>query len=74
MSNTELKPCPFCGGKAELRVVAENRTILRCANSQCYLHWNYPTSWHNGDTEEHAALRLTTWWNRRESNGNEADN
>ena len=65
----ELKPCPFCGGKAELRIVDTKigkRTVIRCTNHECYMY--YPTaftSWHNGDTAEHAELRLSTAWNRR---------
>ena len=65
MMGNELKPCPFCGRKPELRVIDGKRTVLRCTDSQCYLFWNPPTSFHNGDTDAHAALRLTTWWNMR---------
>lgn len=60
-----LLPCPFCGARPELIVKKEIRTILRCTNPQCYLHFTSPTSWHNGDTEEHAKQRLAAWWNHR---------
>lgn len=72
----KLKPCPFCGALPELRTATANRrvmntrTVLRCTNPECYLHYNGPTSWHCGDTEEHAKQRLTTWWNRRANDGN----
>ena len=69
----QLKPCPFCGALPEFRTskanhrVVDTRTVLRCTNGECYLHYNSPTSWHCGDSEEHAKLRLATWWNRRGS-------
>ena len=69
----ELKPCPFCGGSAMLKVVESvfgNKTILRCTRPDCYMSYqNGFTSWHNGDTKEHAELRLTTAWNRRAEDG-----
>ena len=64
-----LKPCPFCGSPAEARVRQRpegKSTVIRCTNIKCYMA--YPlgfTSWHNGDSEEHAELRLATVWNRR---------
>lgn len=70
-NDLNLKPCPFCGAPPELEVKREIRTILRCTNPQCYLHFTSPTSWHNGDTAEHARQRLTTWWNRRANHGAE---
>ena len=69
----ELKPCPFCGSPVEFRGVPGERTMIRCTKEECYMF--YPaafTSWHNGDTEEHARLRLSTAWNRRETDGNVA--
>ena len=69
----ELKPCPFCGSPGELRIIESvigKRTVLRCTNEYCYLGQpNAFTSWHNGDSEEHAELRLTTAWNRRAEDG-----
>lgn len=65
----ELKPCPFCGWKAEKRVIETvlgNKTVIRCTRPTCYLSYpNAFTSWHNGDTAENAEWRLTTAWNRR---------
>ena len=65
----ELKPCPFCGHAAELKTI-ENKfgriSVLRCSNMDCYMR--YPTAFashHNGDSKEHAELRLATAWNRR---------
>ncbi len=65
----ELKPCPFCGHPPKLEVKKEIRTTIRCSNPQCYLAYVSPTSWNNGDTDEHALQRVTTWWNRRAENG-----
>lgn len=65
----ELKPCPFCGGKANIRAVMipvkwiKNEPILRkkycaeCVNDKCYVA---PVS-DEKDTEEEAA-RI---WNMR---------
>lgn len=61
----ELKPCPFCGGEAEMETMPDVRTILRCTNTRCYLHFNPWRSYNCGDTDEHARLRLSTWWNMR---------
>ena len=63
----ELKPCPFCGGIPKFEVKKGIRTTLRCPDARCYLFYSAPTSFNNGDTDEHAKLRLTTWWNRRAS-------
>ena len=61
----ELKPCPFCGSPAELVVRRNIRTKVICTNTECYLFYTSPTSWNNGDTDEHAEQRVVTWWNRR---------
>lgn len=66
---TELKPCPFCGSKPNFTVKNGSRVTLRCPNSQCYLFYNAPTSFCNGDTEENSKRRLTLWWNRRAEDG-----
>lgn len=38
MDNTkevQLKPCPFCGGEAEIKQEGRNGLLLRC--SKCYV-------------------------------------
>ena len=30
MDNTELKPCPFCSGEAEMLNYSENEWLVRC--------------------------------------------
>lgn len=63
MDGQELRACPFCGSKPRLETLPENCTRLRCSKQTCYLWWNPWTSYHNGDTEEHAVQRLAAWWN-----------
>ena len=51
---TELKPCPFCGGEAEIRV-GYNHSYVRCSTPECYVRTRrYKTA------EEAVGL-----WNRR---------
>lgn len=59
----ELLPCPFCGGEARIIVVEKGvHSIIQCTTSYCGFMRH---SFNNGDTDEHAALRLTTAWNTR---------
>ena len=38
MNNTELKPCPFCGGEAEMLKSprCERKYVVICKNELCY--------------------------------------
>ena len=77
MSDTELKPCPFCGGKAELKggiritpVIDENGAYID-ADFECYPSWVectkcYATgqSFDKDDKDEEKAIEA---WNRREN-------
>ena len=59
----ELLPCPFCGGEARIIVVEKGvHSIIQCTTCYCGFMRH---SFNNGDTDEHAALRLTTAWNTR---------
>lgn len=59
----ELKPCPFCGGEAEITVVKKGfKSIIECKTHYCGFMRH---SFNNGDTDENAAVRLATAWNRR---------
>ena len=63
MEHNELKPCPFCGGKAKIVVVQKGvKSLITCTTFYCGF---MRESYNNGDTDENAALRLTTAWNRR---------
>ena len=59
----ELKPCPFCGSKAEIECKRYiNTWIVQCSNQSC------PASYMIGmdyDTEAEAI----DVWNRRSENG-----
>lgn len=59
----ELKPCPFCGGEAEIIVIEKGvKSIIRCKTHWCGFERH---SYNNGDTDENAARRLASVWNTR---------
>lgn len=61
--NSELKPCPFCGGEARIIVIEKGyKSIIECTTHYCGFARH---SFNNGETDEQVALRLTTAWNRR---------
>lgn len=73
---TELKPCPFCGGEAELRAtwIGKNRDIEKAINkyvrcSRCFAQtWQYSTK--NGErTGVNAADSAIQAWNSRIKEG-----
>ena len=35
--NEELKPCPFCGGKAELLKLDVSEYFVHCPNPNCFI-------------------------------------
>lgn len=64
MSNTELKPCPFCGGKAKTAYAINdyNRWGVYCKECGCTVDVE---DWKGvEDTEENAIAA----WNRRAKN------
>lgn len=65
--DNELKPCPFCGGEAEIAVCEEGKlSVVYCTTHYCgFKRYSY----NNGDTDDNAALRLATAWNRRVNDG-----
>lgn len=58
-----LKPCPFCGGKARLFVSDGVRVIC----SKCYASTMILTD--NMEHESNAVETVTAAWNRRADNG-----
>lgn len=59
MSKIKLKPCPFCGGKAELLIVPDKMTrwVIRCVKGCCC---QFP------HVSDHDAVEE---WNRRADDG-----
>ena len=53
----ELKPCPFCDGKASLKVISDEFHQVSCDNPLCKV---LPQTW-SYDTDEEAIEA----WNRR---------
>ena len=66
MSDTELKPCPFCGGEAYINyesMVDERRIYwaqILCKNCHCRSGGNWNNSYANAEKKE-----LTAWNTRR---------
>lgn len=62
----ELKPCPFCGGKAEIVVFKKGfRSSIVCTTPECNFR---RFDFNKGDTDEIVAQRLIAAWNRRVNN------
>lgn len=53
----ELKPCPFCGGDAEIYDFKDGRYLVECSNTSCDV---YPCTSIHYDKEDAIAA-----WNRR---------
>lgn len=53
----KLKPCPYCGGRAEMIVLDTNEALIYCSNRKCGIS----TQWMKNEA---AALDV---WNRREN-------
>ena len=66
MTESILKPCPFCGGKAVLEPYKSRKGYE--ANIQCNGHCILYMSTITYDTEEEAVEAVTTAWNRRATN------
>ena len=54
-----LKPCPFCGGRADLRY-SINKALVECTNKKCKLR---PSTWLHLDTD--SVDKLVDIWNQR---------
>jgi Restriction alleviation protein Lar len=66
-----LRPCPFCGGTAELKesYYLESElpySYVHCTNPSCTLHHN--TAHFSGDSEAKNSEAAITAWNRRVEN------
>lgn len=63
MAKYELKPCPFCGGKARLIYVYQ-MSVVKCPKCKT-LGKAFPDYYEQGDGKEKAI----EFWNRRADNG-----
>jgi len=59
MSVQEIKPCPFCGGRADIRY-SINRALIECTNSKCKIQ---PSTWLHVETD--SVDKLVKIWNTR---------
>ena len=59
MSIKELKPCPFCGGKAIMRY-AFDKAYISCSNTECKTQ---PSTWLYVRTNK--VNKLVEIWNKR---------
>ena len=77
MKATELKPCPFCGGKAEIKdghLYAIKSVQAHC--TQCNVampkvpidHLMYTNGKQVRLTKDHAIMKTANEWNRRADN------
>lgn len=57
----ELKPCPYCGGEAQLKVVGDMKHLLiyECENKSCF---GTPLRGGDARSTERGARKI---WNRR---------
>lgn len=64
MTQTELKPCPFCGGIAQI----DNRdtcVIVSCQNEDCYFTPELMFTYHNQELRDETEKAAIEAWNRR---------
>lgn len=67
---TELKPCPFCGGKAKIFAFSDGGICVKCLYCWCQTHtWSdYSIS----EAEKESAFeRAVDSWNRRKGEQHE---
>ncbi|WFG34085.1 hypothetical protein F10086_163 [Staphylococcus phage vB_SauM_JDF86] len=54
-----IKPCPFCGGKADIRYYFDKASI-ECTNTKCRIQ---PSTWLHVETD--SVNKLVKIWNTR---------
>lgn len=57
----QLKPCPFCGGEAEMHYWGKNGRILKCAS--CVVQWRQKV---RSQSIEWLEKKLIENWNTRQ--------
>jgi Lar family restriction alleviation protein len=58
----DLKPCPFCGGKAEMRTWCDKQPTFRIVCTQCGSMTRCVV---DSDQNGYAVLRVLELWNTR---------
>lgn len=59
MSSPKIKPCPFCGGRADIRY-SFHTLLIECTNRKCKLQ---PSTWMHVNSD--SAEKLIKIWNTR---------
>ena len=74
MERNELKPCPFCGGTAEIRMSSEmvgfgmSDTLYFVKCTACRMRGSAFGSW-DGDNQIERIIKAINAWNRRANDG-----
>ena len=79
MENIELKPCPFCGGKAEIHyqpIYTDNGVCIRCTECKArskFFPCDCKYMYYHGEkdvfiSKERATQDAINLWNRRADN------
>lgn len=62
----ELKPCPFCGQKAQVAYNAENEPYgIFCARCKALVRWSNLPKWGKHETAGEYMAKIAERWNRR---------
>lgn len=61
MNVREIKPCPFCGGIADIRY-SINTLVIECTNRKCKIQ---PSTWLHVNSD--SAEKLIKIWNKRKN-------
>ena len=59
MNSLKIKPCPFCGGRADIRY-SIHRALIECTNHKCKIQ---PSTWLHVETD--SVDKLVKIWNTR---------
>lgn len=72
MTENELKPCPFCGGRAVLRRGNKNKHGYFVLCTECNARSGFECDKYTS-RQDNAQLAIEAW-NRRKDNGDESRN